>query len=120
MINRIISFLLFLIFGMFAYVQVNDPDPVLWVIAYLIVAAVCLARAFNYSWKYINLTIHIGFVIASFFFVGGVWEWLITENKSELFGEMVYKKPYIEETREFLGLTIAAIAMFYQYKVARN
>ena len=120
MINRIISFLLFLLFAVFAYVQLNDPDPILWVIAYLIVAIVCLARSFNYSWKYINLTIHIGFVIASFFFIGGVYEWLTTDNKSEIFGEMVYQKPYIEETREFLGLTIAAITMFYQYRVAKS
>lgn len=120
MVNKVISFLLFLLFTTFAWVQINDPDPVLWIIAYLVVAAVCLARTFNYSWKYINLTIHIGFVVASLFFLGGVWEWLNTDDKSEIFGEMVYKKPYIEQTREFLGLTIAAIAMFYQYKIARN
>ena len=120
MIKRIISFILFLVFAVFAYVQINDPDPVLWIICYSIVAVICLVRVFNYSWKYINLSIHIILVIASFFFIGGAWEWLMTDNKSEIFGEMVYEKSYIEETREFLGLTIAAIAMYYQYRIARN
>ncbi|MEL6560318.1 MAG: transmembrane 220 family protein [Bacteroidota bacterium] len=120
MLKRVISFILFLLFGVFAYFQLNDPDPLLWVICYSIVAIVCLARAFNYSWKYINLSIHIVIVIASFFFIGGVWEWLMTDDKSEIFGEMVYDKKYIEETREFLGLTIAAIAMYYQYRIAKD
>lgn len=120
MIRRIISFILFLLFGVFAYFQLNDPDPVFWVIGYSIVSLVCLARACNYSWKYINLSIHIILVVASFFFIGGVWEWLMADDKSEIFEEMVYDKQYIEETREFFGLTMAAIAMYYQYKIAKS
>ncbi len=112
--------MLFLVFGAFAYVQINDPDPLLWVIGYGVVAAVCLARVFNYSWKYINLSIHIIIVITSLFFIEGVWEWLMTDDKSEIFGEMVYDKRYIEETREFLGLSLAAITMYFQYRIANN
>jgi len=118
--HRIASFILFLLFGAFAYVQVNDPDPLLWILAYSVVALICLARSFSYSWKYINLSIHIILVIASLFFIGGAWEWLMTDNKGEIFGEMVYEKSYIEETREFFGLTIAAIAMNYQYRIASS
>ena len=38
------------------------------------------------------------------------------DNKSELFGEMVYEKPYLEGTREFLGLVLAAITFLFQLK----
>ncbi len=116
--HRIISALLFLVFLAFAYVQLNDPDPLVWVAAYSLVALVSLARVFNYSWKYINLTIHIGFVLFSLIFIPGCWEWLNSDDKSELFGEMVYEKPYIEQTREFFGLIIAAFAMYYQYRIS--
>ena len=40
--------------------------------------------------------------------------YLKTNNKKEIFGEMVYDKPYLEGSREFLGLLLAAIALFYQ------
>ena len=40
-------------------------------------------------------------------------DWLQTENKNELFGEMVYEKPFLEGTREFLGLIISALVVTY-------
>jgi hypothetical protein len=43
-------------------------------------------------------------------------DFLQTENKEELFGEMVYKKPYLEGTREFLGLILSAFALLFQLK----
>jgi hypothetical protein len=41
--------------------------------------------------------------------------WIQIEHKEELFGKMVYEKPYLEGTREFLGLLIAVAGMFYLY-----
>ncbi len=42
--------------------------------------------------------------------------YLQTENKEEIFGEMVYDKPYLEGTREFLGLLIAFFGVLFQLK----
>jgi hypothetical protein len=43
-------------------------------------------------------------------------DWLSRDDRSELFGEMVCKKPYIESTREFLGLLIAIGSLLYLLK----
>ena len=42
-----------------------------------------------------------------------------TENKEEIFGEMVYDKPYLEGTREFIGLLLAALVIMYQIKIRK-
>lgn len=43
-------------------------------------------------------------------------DYLQTDNKEEIFGEMVYEKPYLEGSREFLGLLLACVAVAYQLK----
>jgi hypothetical protein len=40
-------------------------------------------------------------------------EWLMSENKSQLFDEMQNDKYYVEGTREFLGLLIALVTNIY-------
>ena len=58
----------------------------------------------------------IGYLLyASFHFLYFI-DFLQIENKNELFGEMVYEKPYLEGTREFLGLLMAAVALLLQFK----
>ena len=58
-----------------------------------------------------------GFVLVFLFFtamhVEFFIEWFYSEDKNELFGEMQRKKPYLEGTREFMGLVIASSAAFY-------
>ena len=58
--------------------------------------------------------------VFSLVYLPGFYEWLITPGKDEIFGEMVYEKPYIEETREFIGLLMAIAGMVYQYKITRD
>ena len=38
----------------------------------------------------------------------------------EIFGEMVYEKPYLEGSREFLGLLLAALGILYQLKKSKS
>ncbi len=118
--HKIISGLLFLLFASFAALQYNDPDPWLWIIIYGIVAISCLLRVFNAGQRRINLII-IGILgVFSLVYIPGFYEWLTTPDKGEIFGEMVYEKPYIEETREFIGLMMAIAGMVYQYKVTKD
>ena len=41
-------------------------------------------------------------------------DYLQIEDKNEIFGKMVYEKPYLEGSREFLGLIMAAGALLFQ------
>lgn len=116
MINLIVGF----IFLLFAYVQLNDPDPYVWVMVYGFVA---LLFIFSIFVKIPKLLLQ-GFIWALFLFalyhVKHFYIWLLSTDKSELFGEMIYDKPYIEGTREFLGLLIAITALIYLLKKPIN
>lgn len=46
-------------------------------------------------------------------------DWLNSDDRSALFGELVCKKPYIEGAREFLGLLIAVVSLLYLLKSKR-
>lgn len=114
--RKIINSILFLTFALFAVIQLNDPDPILWFLIYGIVACTFLYAIFK---KVPNLFIWgaiLGLLIYAGVHFSYFMDWLQIENKKELFGEMVYEKPYLEGTREFLGLLIAAVALLYHFK----
>ncbi|MCF7569023.1 transmembrane 220 family protein [Sabulilitoribacter arenilitoris] len=111
-----INYILFIIFAAFAYLQLNDPDGVLWFVIYLSVALICLLNNFTNIPRLIILIVSISLLIYSAFHFSLFIEYLQTDNKEELFGEMVYEKPYLEGTREFIGLLMAAFAVIFQLK----
>ncbi|WP_298237472.1 transmembrane 220 family protein [uncultured Algibacter sp.] len=114
--RRIISFVLFVLFLLFAYLQLNDPDPLLWVSIYLLIALLMLVSNYKTIPKIILWGILVALLLYASTYFYFVVDWLQTENKNELFGEMVYEKSYLEGTREFLGLLISAIAVVYLLK----
>lgn len=113
---RVINWILFVIFLLFALVQLNDPDPVIWFVTYFIVALIALLSNYIRIPKLYYYLAVAGLVIFALFHVNYFLEWIRAGNKEELFGEMVYDKPYIEGTREFLGLVLALLAMMYLLK----
>jgi amino acid transporter len=119
---RIVNFVLAVMFLAFAFLQVNDPDPLLWILIYGIVAVICILAAFEiYSMKFL-IAVAVLLVGFSFIYIPGVIDWLATENKSDLFSEeMKESHPYIEESREFLGLMICvAVLVFYIFRARRK
>ena len=114
--RKIINIVLFVIFALFAFVQLNDPDPIHWVLIYGLVAVVSLLANYAVIPKYIIWIIFVGLLIYSSFHLIYFIDWLKIENKEEIFGEMVYEKPYLEGTREFLGLILAALGLVFQLK----
>lgn len=114
--RKVINYILFIIFALFAILQLNDPDPILWSSIYGIIACTFLYANFKqiphlFIWLAIIVLIIYAGVHFSYFM-----DWIQIENKNEIFGEMVYEKPYLEGTREFLGLLLAAIALLYHLK----
>lgn len=120
MTKKIINYALFIVFTLFAVIQLNDPDSVLWFSIYFFVALICLITNFKTIPKSILIITIIGLLGYSVFHFSLFIDYLQTENKKEIFGEMVYDKPYLEGTREFIGLLIAAFGVFYQLKSQRK
>ncbi len=116
MVSKIIKAFLGLLFIAFAAVQYNDPDPYAWIAIYGIVGLIFLISIIKPVTKRAVGFLIIALLVYSLTFIPGFWEWLSRPEKAEIFGEMIYDRPYIEQTREFLGLLIACSALFYLYK----
>lgn len=117
--RKIINILFFVLFTWSALIQLNDPDPFLWFTIYMAVALMPIIFMFRQPTKKFIWVIVIGLLLFALYHFAFFMDWLQTDHKTELFGEMVYDKPYLEGTREFLGLLIAAFSLTYQLKIAK-
>lgn len=112
----IINVTLFVLFTLFALVQLNDPDPIHWFLLYEWVAVLSLVAIFRNIPKLIIwlsifvLLVYDGTLVTYFV------DWMKIDHKEELFGKMVYEKPYLEGTREFLGVIMAVMALLFHLK----
>jgi len=117
--NKIKNLILFILFVIFAVLQLNDPDGKLWFSIYFIVSLICLFNTFKPVPKSILILSIIALMSYSVFHFSLFIDYLNTENKEEIFGEMVYDKPYLEGTREFIGLLLAALGIMHQIKIRK-
>ena len=117
--NKIKNLILFILFVIFAVLQLNDPDGKLWFSIYFIVSLICLYNTFKPVPKSILVLSIIALMSYSAFHFSLFIDYLNTENKEEIFGKMVYDKPYLEGTREFIGLLLAALGIMYQIKIRK-
>jgi len=119
MVYKIINILLALLFALFAYFQVNDPDSISWVILYGYVAVMAGMAAF----ERFNLALLIpGIVIFALYFLyltPSIIDWFASDDN--LVGvEMTDDKPYIEKTREAFGLLMALAALIFVFVQLRK
>ena len=117
--QKIKNLFLFVLFVLFAVLQLNDIDGELWFSIYFIVSLLCLYNTFKAIPKSILILSIIALMTYSAFHFSLFIDYLNTENKVEIFGEMVYDKPYLEGTREFVGLLLAAFGIMYQIKLRK-
>lgn len=107
------------IFLLFAFWQLNDPDPVQWVSIYLgvsIVAGLTLAR------RYFPFLPLIGAIIclAGLLFLSPDFISWVREGMPTITGQMKAESPHIELVREFLGFGIAGVVYFFYYRIHRK
>jgi hypothetical protein len=104
-------FFLFWVFGfsLFAYWQINDPDPEIWVTIYA-VAILFSSMAARGKHPLIPLWIAIVACIigAVYFFPDSVIEWIGFELENK---DLTMKTKESEEARETFGLLIVAIVL---------
>jgi hypothetical protein len=104
---RIVNFILAAMFLIFAFVQINDPDPVIWILIYGAMAVFCIMAIFEFYPGKILAGLLALLILYSFVYIPGVMEWIKQDNKALLFDDVAKMQyPYIEQAREFLGLLI--------------
>lgn len=111
---KIINFILTLIFLLFTFVQINDPDPILWILIYGNMAVLCVLAMFKMRFIYWLAATIVLYGIYAALLASGAWEWSQSPDRSLLFDDLAKMQyPYIEETREFLGLLICISAAVF-------
>lgn len=103
--NLIFTFL----FILFAGLQYNDPDPLLWIPIYLFAAFLCWKASKGiYHKKLLVLGLGLYGLYAIYLLLdkNGVISWASEHAAESLVTSMKAEKPWIEETREFGGLLI--------------
>ena len=93
-----IRLLVGLFFLLFAYLQINDPDPLIWIIVYLIPAALSFSTLTNYRSKYIRYISPIYLILA-------IYQYLYNS-------ETTVMHVFDETTNESLGLVLCSIWIF--------
>ena len=94
----IIIFLAGLLFLFFSYLQINDPDSTLWIIAYLLPAILSFSSLLNFRSKYFQYLSPLYLIIAFYLYL----------NNSESKAMYIFN----EITNESLGLILCSIWIF--------
>ena len=112
---RLVNIILALLFFVFAAVQYNDADGVLWVFVYGIVAVISLLGVFKEYNRAMLLAMMILYFGGFLYLLPSVFEWLTEHELSELTESMKTDKPFIEKSRESLGLLLCFLTIWYHY-----
>ena len=96
----------------FAALNLNDPDPWIWVLAYGAVAVLFALAAFGRADRRVSGSLAIALAVWMFTMSGGMLEWFGLGMPS-IVTEMKATEPHVEAVREFLGLLLAVLALFF-------
>ena len=123
MILLVLNVIFFLSFLIFAYLNLNDIDPWLWVPIYMSAAICCALAIFEMYYPVVYALLMLFYLVYAailFFTKDGVRDWITKYKKESLVQSMQATKPYIEKTREFFGLLIITGALLIDYLAAYN
>jgi Transmembrane family 220, helix len=104
--KKIVFIIIGLVFLLFAYFQLNDPDPIRWVPIYLLPVFLCFWKMNGNGNKQFFYGLAVGYLVASILQFPPQFEGF-------LFGEMQMRSINIELARESGGLAIVALAMWF-------
>jgi hypothetical protein len=112
---KILKIFFAVLFLLFSLVQINDPDPLLWIVVYGSMMVISIMAIYNRYPIRFMVIMASGFLIMTVLYFEGFRTWIDSEHRELLFDDLAKMQfPYIEEAREFLGLLIClAVLLFY-------
>ncbi|MFD2516646.1 transmembrane 220 family protein [Salinimicrobium flavum] len=106
---KITNILFSILFIIAAFLQLNDPDPLLWFLLYFSGVVICILGLTEREYPmliWIVLTIYIIYSTYLLLSPTGVLSWYRDHDAENIAQSMKTDKPWIEETREFFGLLL--------------
>ena len=94
--------------------QLNDPDPWLWVALYAFMGGVFAFAAYGRKHRYVLIGGMAACLIWTALLLPEFINW-INMGMPTITGSMKAEEPHIEYTREFLGLFICLVALGFLY-----
>jgi hypothetical protein len=117
MIFRVFSAVIAALCVWSAYLQLNDPDPLRWVLMYLAGAAVAVVAALGKAIPWLAFVVSFVALAWASAILPEVWNrW----RPDDLMATMVPARPEIEYGRELFGLLIVAAYCISAFLVARS
>lgn len=116
---KYVNFLVAALFLTFAVVQLNDPDPLAWVLLYGFVGVVALFAGLGRYNRYVLLA---GLAVCAVWLIFLIPEFVnwVQMGMPTITGSMKAEEPHIEYTREFLGLFLCGITLgIYLWRLPR-
>ncbi len=113
---RIFNLTWSILFVLFAALQLNDPDPWVWIPLYLMAAGLCFYRYSEKAKPRLEQTAILIYGIYALFLIftkDGVMDWFQDHEAENLVQSMKATKPWIENTREFGGLGIMVVVLAF-------
>ena len=112
---KVTNLILALLFALFTYFQLNDPDAWLWIGIYGLMTVIAGLAAAGRSYLPLLAVVGLACLYTLLTTAPGVWDYLTNQDGYTIMEGMSYEKPYIEETREFGGSLICLGAVVYFY-----
>ena len=113
---KIVNIFFVTLFLLSAALQYNDPDPYIWMPLYLYGAWLCytaIKNQYNPFLYTIGLVVYILYALFFLLDKDVTLDWWLQRDGESIMQSMKATKPWIEKTRELLGLAslIAALAI---------
>ncbi|MEO0470402.1 MAG: transmembrane 220 family protein [Bacteroidota bacterium] len=118
--KRILNILLALLYLSFALVQFNDPDGWIWIIGYgiaMVLAGLAVTKRF---FPKITLGLLVVGVALMLYHAPGLFAFLTNDDGIRFSEGMSNDFQYIEKAREFGGLLIANLGLWWLFHQARK
>lgn len=104
----------------FALLQFNDPDPLIWVTYYTAIACACTFAAFRPLSRVAFMALAAVTLTGAALTFPGFVDWVFYRPTSDLWAPMAADRMYIEHSRELLGLVIAGAFLVAAHRFSRR
>ena len=104
----------------FALLQLNDPDPLVWVSYYAAIACACTVAAYRPLPAVVFLGLAAVTAAGAALALPGFADWILNRPASDLWTPMSADRMYIEHSRELLGLAIAGVCLTVSRRLSRS